>query len=338
MNMYSDTKSNSYYKQLGVSKEATSDEIKKAFRKLSMKWHPDRNKESGAEEKFKEINNAYSVLSDPVKRREYDQIQIGGMGINIDMPDIFKVFMGANGMAQGQGYSQGQSYSQGQGYSQNVGMGFPGMFMNMNFSEDGPIHNSSESRNGFTFNAEHLLNQLRKPPPIVTNVTISLEDAYKGVSIPINISRWIISGDTKTNEEETIYLTIPPGVDENEIIITRNKGNCINHEMKGDVKTFIKIENHSDFKRHGLDLDYTKIISLKEALCGFSFDIQHINGTCYKINNNSGTIIHPSFKKTIPKKGMVRDGMEGNLNIHFIIEFPKTLSKEVIQQLEILLV
>jgi len=332
MNMYSDTKSNSYYQLLGVNKEATSDEIKKAFRKLSMKWHPDRNKDDGAEEKFKEINNAYSVLSDPVKRREYDQIQIGGMGINIDMPDIFKVFMGANGMAQGQGYGQG--YGQGQ----NVGMGFPGMFMNMNFSEDGAMHNSSESRNGFTFNAEHLLNQLRKPPPIVTNVTISMEDAYKGVSIPINISRWIISGDTKTNEEETIYLTIPRGVDENEIIITRNKGNCINHEMKGDVKTFIKIENHSDFKRHGLDLDYTKIISLKEALCGFSFDIQHLNGTCYKINNNSGTIIHPSFKKTIPKKGMVRDGMEGNLNIHFIIEFPKTLSKEVIQELEQLLV
>ena len=181
------------------------------------------------------------------------------------------------------------------------------------------------------------MNQLRKPPPIVNNVTITLEDAYKGVSLPMTISRWIMSGDTKINEEETIYLNIPRGVDENEIIITRNKGNCINHEMKGDVKTFIKIENHSDFKRHGLDLDYTKIISLKESLCGFSFDIQHLNGTCYKINNNSGTIIHPAFKKTIPKKGMVRDGMEGNLNIHFIIEFPKTLSKEVIQQLEKLL-
>jgi DnaJ-class molecular chaperone len=100
---------------------------------------------------------------------------------------------------------------------------------------------------------------------------------------------------------------------------------------------FINIEDDSNFARHGLDLDYTKIITLKEALCGFSFEIEHINGICYKINNTNGTIIHPSYKKTIPKKGMVRDGMEGNLNIHFIVEFPKTLSKEVIQELDKLL-
>lgn len=321
--------SQNHYEVLGVENNATQEQIKKAFRKLSMKWHPDRNKDSEAKEKFQEINNSYSVLSDPVKRREYDGLNRGGglNGINIDMPDIFKVFMGANGM-------NGMGATNGMGANGMNGMGIPGMFMGgFHMNEEG-MPKGSQS---FTFNTEHILNQLRKPPPIVNNVTISLEDAYKGISLPMTISRWIMSGDTKINEEETIYLKIPRGVDDNEIIITRNKGNCINHEMKGDVKTFIKIENHSNFKRHGLDLDYTKIISLKEALCGFSFDIQHLNGTCYKINNNSGTIIHPSFKKTIPKKGMVRDGMEGNLNIHFIIEFPKTLSKEVIQQLEKLL-
>ena len=107
--------------------------------------------------------------------------------------------------------------------------------------------------------------------------------------------------------------------------------------MKGDVKTFIKVSNDSSFKRHGLDLDYTHIITLKQALCGFSFEIEHLNGICYKINNTNGTIIHPSYKKTIPKKGMKRDGMEGNLNIHFIIEFPKALSEEAIQQLKLTL-
>jgi DnaJ family protein A protein 2 len=128
-------------------------------------------------------------------------------------------------------------------------------------------------------------------------------------------------------------LTIPQGIDDNEMIIIRDKGNILNDEFKGDIKTFINIENNTEFKRHGLDLDYTKIISLKDALCGFTFDIQHLNGICYKINNTNGTIIHPSYKKTIPKKGMMRDGMEGNLNIHFIIEFPKVLSKDSITKI-----
>lgn len=310
-------KSQTHYEVLGVPKNATPEEIKKAYRKLSMKWHPDRNKSVNAEEKFKLINNSYMVLSDSSNRREYDAIQDGAgiNNINIDMPDIFKVFMGANGMSSAGG---------------NGGIPFMSGFQNFHIHEEGmPM-----GAHAFNFNPDHLLNQLRKPPPIVNNVTITLEDAYKGISLPINVSRWIISGETKINEEETIYLKIPPGVDENEIIITRNKGNCINHEMRGDVKTFIKIENHNEFKRHGLDLDFTKIITLKEALCGFTFSIKHINGICYQINNASGTIIHPSFKKTIPKKGMIRDDMEGNLNIHFIIEFPKALSKDIIGKLE----
>lgn len=316
--------SQTHYEVLGVSKNATQDEIKKAFRKLSMKWHPDRNKSVGAEDKFKIINNSYSVLSDTLKRKEYDIIQDRGSGgingINMEMPDLFKVFMGANGMGMGMPSGGGGG----------PGIPFMGGFQNFHIHEEG-IPMGSHT---FAFNTDHLLNQLRKPPPIVNNVTITLEDAYKGISLPLTISRWIISGDTKINEEETIYIKIPPGVDDNELIITRNKGNCMNHETKGDVKTFIKIENHNDFKRHGLDLDYTKIITLKEALCGFSFPIKHINGVCYQINNASGTIIHPSFKKTIPQKGMNRDGMVGNLNIHFIIEFPKHLSKDVIKTLQ----
>ena len=75
----------SYYEILGIEKGATQEEVKKAYRKLSMKWHPDRNKNVGAEDKFKEIGSAYSVLSDPVKRREYDQMRSGGLnGFNIE--------------------------------------------------------------------------------------------------------------------------------------------------------------------------------------------------------------------------------------------------------------
>jgi DnaJ family protein B protein 5 len=307
------------YSILDVENTATHDEIKKAYRKLSMSWHPDRNKSPEATEKFKEISAAYAVLSDPGKRAEYDRKKDGFDMSAFNIPDLFKVFMGGqNGPGVG---------------PMGMPFGFPPGMVGINISEMGQPGGTGYGDINQGFSVQNIFQNLRKPPPIINTITISLKEAYEGLSKPIKINRWIANKDSKTYEDETIYLTIPKGVDDGEIIITREKGNILYPDSKGDVKTFIKIENETAFKRHGLDLDYTQIITLKEALCGFSFDIEHINGVCYKINNTSGTIIHPSYKKTIPKKGMMRDGMEGNLNIHFIIEFPKALSKEALDQI-----
>lgn len=311
------------YEILEVDKKATPDQIKKAYRRLSMKWHPDKNDAVNAADKFKEISKAYAVLSDENQRKEYDMQADGFDMSSVNLPDIFKVFMGGGGNMPFGFPPPGMVHVDINGMPGMPGMGGMGGMPGM------PGMGGNESG----FSMENLFQNLRKPPPIIANIGISLKEAYTGISYPLKINRWIMSGNTKTYEDETIYLTIPPGIDDNEIIITRNKGNILSESLKGDIKTFITIENNSDFVRHGLDLDYTKVITLKEALCGFSFDIEHINGVFYKINNTNGTIIHPSYKKSIPKKGMVRDGMEGNLNIHFIVEFPKTLSKEVIQEL-----
>ena len=315
------------YKILELETTATVEEIKKAYRRLSMKWHPDKNKSHEAEETFKDISKAYSVLSDPIKKADYDRKKDGIDLSSINLPDIFKVFMGAHGGPQGMpfGFPSGVV---------NIGMmsdEFPGMPPGMaNMIPPGMVP-------GMGGNMATFFQNLRKPPPIITNITITLKEAYEGISVPLKIKRWISMNNTKAQEEETIYITVPEGVDDNELIITRDKGHVIHPDQRGDVKTFIKIENDTNFKRHGLDLDYTRVISLKDALCGFTFDIEHLNGTCYKINNTNGTIISPSYKKTIPKKGMKRDGMGGNLNIHFIIEFPKSLSQETIKSLEELL-
>lgn len=321
------------YKILELEKSATPDEIRRAYRRLSMKWHPDKNNSSEALEKFQDISKAYSVLSDPAQKAGYDRKNEGIDLSTINLPDIFKVFMGAHGGPHGVpfGFPPGVI---------NMGMMAPD-FMNLNFGAPmgdlgGDAGNSTARGEPNKPDVVSFINNLRKPPPIITNVTISLNEAYHGVSMPIKIKRWIASSNTKTYEEETIYIAIPQGADDNEIIVARDKGHVLSDTIKGDVKVFIRIENSTEFKRHGLDLDYTKIISLKQALCGFSFEIEHINGTCYKINNTNGTIIHPSYKKTVPKKGMKRDGMEGNLNIHFIIEFPKSLSQETINQIRAL--
>jgi DnaJ-class molecular chaperone len=279
-----------YYKILNVEKDATPEEIKKAFRKLSMIYHPDR--QGGNEEKFKEINKAYEILSNPEERKKYDNPFTSG----INMPsgnDIFKMFF--NG-----------------GMPQEMNMNFnPGQFPNFN------VFTNVTS------------NFLMKPPPIVKTLEISLTQAYEGINIPIEIERWIHQeNNVKFTEKEKIYVNVPKGIDHNEIIILKERGNVIQSKCKGDIKCFIKIKNDTDFQRNGLNLVYNKKISLKESLCGFSFVIHHIDGKTYTINNTNGKIIHPHFKKQIPHMGMKRNASVGSLIIDFDVLFPNMLTEK----------
>ena len=137
----------------------------------------------------------------------------------------------------------------------------------------------------------------------------------------------------KKTEKENIYIEIPKGIDNNEIIILKGKGNVINEYNKGDVKLFIKITNNTIFNRKGLDLYYKKKISLKESLIGFDFDLNYFNNKIFTINNND-FIIKPGYKKIINNLGMERKNVKGNLIITFEITFPEKLSKSQIKSLK----
>ena len=314
-----------FYKILGVSETASQDEIKKAYRALSLKYHPDKN--PGNPEvigKFQEISEAYETLGTPEKRKEYDGYLkspfsrdgnsfSGGMdGASMhfaNMDDLFQNIFG--GMAGFQGRFPGA------GSGMASGMGPGGVFMG---GQGFP--NVQVFRNGIPV--------FQKPPPIQKTVTINMENVLYGVNLPIEIERWIMENGMRMIERETIYVPIPKGVDDNEIILLANKGNVVSENCAGDVKIFIKIENTTDFKRNGLDLILEKKISLKEALCGFHFELKYINGKTYTINNNTGSIVTPSYFKAIPNMGLTRDGHTGNLVITFDIAFPETLEKEKI--------
>ena len=108
----------------------------------------------------------------------------------------------------------------------------------------------------------------------------------------------------------------------------------VGNPVCGDVmELFIKVENNTEFERQGLDLFINKTISLKEALCGFSFELKYINGKTYTLNNTLGNIIPPNYKKVIMNMGLTREGRVGNLIIHFIVEFPEKME---VSQLEAL--
>ena len=305
--------SESFYNILGVPETASKDDIKKAYRSLSLKLHPDRNPNNlEAVSKFQKINEAYETLGDEEKKAEYDMMNKnpflrmatqGGGGVpNMGMPfqdmdDIFSALFGG-------------------------AFGGPGM------SFGGP---NGPKIQIFRGGVPHT--QMQKPTPIMKTVTINMEQVLMGGTIPVDIERWMIESGNKVFENETIYVTIPKGIDDNEIIVLREKGNILNEDIKGDLKIFIKIENTTQFERKGLDLLINKTISLKDALCGFSFELKYINGKVYTLNNNSGSIIPPEYIKVIPNMGLTREGHTGNLLIHFRIEFPEKLSEEKIKAL-----
>lgn len=282
-----------YYELLGINETATQIDIKKAYRSLSLKLHPD--KQGGNADEFKKINEAYMVLSDPEKRQEYDT----SLNSPKQTPFNFK------------------------NPPTNVGDVFNMMFNNDGFS------------NFIKVNLEKVAKNigLKKPIPIVTTIELTFKQAYEGYNYPLHIERFLVANpdtpEEKTHETETIYVTIPPGIDVNEIIVVPNKGNVIG-ENTGDIKCCIKIQNCTSYIREGMDLRYKKELSLKESLCGFSFQIHHLDGKTYNINNTMGRIISPGMKQIIPKLGMKRgDSVNyGNLIIDFEIKFPDLLTKE----------
>ena len=287
-----------YYEILGVSKEASFDEIKKSYRKLSLKYHPDKN--GGEDTKFKEINEAYSTLSDESQREMYDMKMAGGPnipGMPFNPNDIMNMFFG---MGQG---------------------GPPNM---PPFFQGGNIH---IFRNGVNING------FQKPIPIVKSLEITLDEAYLGCKKPIEIERWIQEDNIKRMERETIYVTIPRGIDENEIIILRDIGNILSETNRGDIKIGIKIINNTQLMREGLNLIYNKTLSFKESLCGFTFDLPHLDSKLFKINNNNGVVIQNGYRKVIPGLGMIRDEHKGNLIIHFSVVYPENLTEEQIEKL-----
>lgn len=302
-----------YYNILGVDKTASQEQIKKAYRKLSLQFHPD--KKTGNAEKFKQINEAYQILGDGDKKKMYDQQKEGPMPG--EFPSQF--FNGnPNNMNHMAHNMQDNLFKMFFGHAQQPFHG--GM----------DIPNVQMFRNGIPVD----MSKFHKPPPIIKTIHIDLKSAYTGINMPIEIERWVMVNNTKQFEKEKMYVPIPPGIDENEIIIMKGKGNYKNETLKGDVKIFIKIKNNSELERDGLNLIYKKDLTLRESLLGFTFSINHISGKTFNLVNDPGKVITPGFKKVATGMGMERDNMKGDMIIYFNVIFPKNISKEQVEKLK----
>ena len=313
-----------FYEILEMPETANLDEIKKSYRRLSMMYHPDKNNNNPVSTaKFQKISEAYETLGDQERKNEYDMTrnnpfikmmnsqgmngrEMNSRGMNSEgMNSVDEIFSSLFGMQ----FGQGSPFGQGTPFGQNIRV----------------FHN------GFQVNPP---NFLQKPTSIIKNIVVPINKILTGTIIPIDVERWLIHDGHKIFENETVYVTIPKGIDDGEIVILKEKGNISRDDCKGDIKIIIKIENNTEFKRSGLDLIYVKMITLKEALCGFTFELKYITDKVYTINNTSGNIISSGYNKIIPNMGFSRDQHIGNLIIMFDINFPSKLSEEVIAQLK----
>lgn len=331
-----------YYKILGLTyKTASPETIKKKYRALSMKYHPDSSNLPDAQATYQNITEAYNVLSDKEKKHEYD-LKAGHI-------DFFSSLFGASGDT----FSQTTSKTQKPDIPTNIfdilnqlnkdqTSTAPPMRGGMPFSF-GNIHvfagqNPDEVFHDLFSEPDNLTKTSRRVEEIVNenikvSLTITLEQAYQGGSFPLTIKRKV--NDSK-DESEKIYVNVFKGVDSDEMILIEKKGNIMGNH-KSDVECFIKIKPHNTYERSGLDLIYTKQITLCEALCGFEFEVPFITGERKKFVKQKGSTIQPNFSKSIPKMGMKRDGHIGDLVLKFFIVFPEKLDVETIDSLKLLL-
>ncbi|WCJ28034.1 DNAJ heat shock family protein [Euphorbia peplus] len=324
-----------YYKVLQVDRSAKDDDLKKAYRKLAMKWHPDKNPKNkkDAEAKFKQISEAYDVLSDPQKRAIYDQYGEEGLKGQVPPPGAGGGFGNDSGSTtfRFNPRSADDIFSEIFGFSSPFGgmndmggarattSGFPrGMFGDDIFSS-------------FRNAAGESSNVPRKGAAIERTLPCSLEDLYKGTTKKMKISRDVTDHSTgrPTTVEEILTIEIRPGWKKGTKITFPEKGNEQRGVIPSDLVFIIDEKPHGVFKRDGNDLTATQKISLVEALTGYTAQLTTLDGRNLTVPVNN--IISPTYEEVVKGEGMPipkEPSKRGNLRLKFNIKFPSKLTAE----------
>lgn len=327
-----------YYETLGVKRDASATEIKSAYRKLARKFHPDVNKTKEAEQKFKDINEAYEVLSDKEKRQRYDSLGANWQeGANFTPPPGYENF----NFNFNQGGAQSFGFEDLGGFSDFFSSLF-GDMMGAQTRHAGHRQKSRSFHEGFDFGQ----NQRQAPQAkaenldITQNINVSAKDLYSKKPIPVKFkimekcpycsrgsgfcshcgSTGIIS------EQKSVNVKLPPEVQEGQKIRLKGEGKTDAYGNKGDLYLKINIKD-SEYQVDGINLTKEVEITPSQAVLGCKKDIQTLHGNVtIKIpaGTSSGALRLKSLG--LPKK----DGSYGDLNAKIKIVIPKNLSNKQI--------
>ncbi|TNN88634.1 DnaJ subfamily B member 13 [Liparis tanakae] len=325
-----------YYKTLDINRNATDADIKKAYRRLALKFHPSSNRETGSTETFCQLGEAYDVLSDPRKKATYDKFGEDGLAGGIP-PEFgssgawcskyvyhgkpektFRDFFGGDNPFAGERngpYDEG-AYSNAVLVILTKEYSFPDFFTN-----DTPLQFGG-------FQAGVVKTQ---GPHIERDLHLSLDDLFHGCSKHIKISHRVMNEDGHTSgiKDKILAINVKPGWKEGTRIIFPKEGDQGPNCIPGDIVFILRQTSHSLFVRQHNDLIYKAHITLQMALVGFSVDVQTLDGRLISIPVND--VVHPSYHKVVTGEGMPLSqdpDRRGNLIITFDIQFPKKLSAE----------
>ncbi len=348
-----------YYEILGIDKNADKKEIKSAYRKLALKYHPDKNPSKEAEEKFKEFSEAYAVLYDDEKRRMYDQYGHAGIDQSYSYEDIFRgadfgnIFRGAGFnfndiFEQFFGHSAGydrRSYAR-RGRDLQYGMdisledAYKGIETGIKVprTETCDTCKGSGAKPGTTpnkcsqCNGTGQVNYSRRTPfGMFTQVTTCNKCRGQGVIIEDRCSK--CHGTGMIQVTRSIDVRIPSGVDEGSQLRLRGEGEA-GEAGNGDLYVAIHVKKHPKFDRRGSNLYTAEEISFPEAALGTKIDVDTIDGRSGRLRIPEGTQTGSVFK--IRGKGMpdIHGRGYGALYVEIRIKTPKKLNRKTKRLLE----
>ena len=357
-----------YYEVLGVSKDASADEIKKSYRKIAIKYHPDRNPgDKEAEEKFKEAAEAYSVLSDPQKRQQYDQFGFDGPNMGggfggfggadgFTMDDIFSmfgdIFGGRGGFGGFSGFGGGGQRAQYRGADLRLKVRLSleeiatGVTKKFKVRKDiaCPHCHGSGAENG---SGSETCPTCHGQGVVVKTVRTMLGMMQTQSECPTCHGEGTIiknkckdcGGTGVVKGEEVVEIKVPAGVAEGMVVNVPGKGNAGPHNgVNGNIQVYIEEEENDTFVRDGQDVIYNLLLDFPTAALGGEVDIPTIEGSKVKIKIEPGTQPGKTLRlrgKGLPAVQSYGSGM-GDLVVNISVYVPKELSrseKETLQKL-----
>jgi molecular chaperone DnaJ len=346
-----------YYEVLGVSKSASADEIKKAFRKLAIEHHPDRG---GQEEKFKEINEAYEVLKDPEKRTRYDQFGHAGVGndpgagfggggfgqgqsMNFDfgdlgLGDIFGSFFG------GGTQNRQRRPTQGQDIETNIDISFDDAIFGTEVKLSLNILSKCEHCKGETVEPGYSMKicpQCNGSGQIVSvaktifgniqqaSVCPTCEGTGK---IPEKVCT-VCHGKGVVNRDQKISLKVPAGIEDGSVIRLRERGQAIARGQNGDLYVNVRVNSHKQFTREGSLILSKEHVGMIDATLGTEIYVSTVDGPV-KMKIPAGTQGGTDFKLSNHGVPNMRGGSRGAHIVTIVVDTPSKLSRKQRELLE----
>jgi len=336
--MVKDTK---LYEALEVECESTDSEIKKAYRKLALKYHPDKNPNAG--ERFKEISHAYEVLSDEQKRRIYDQY--GEEGLSGEGPgmgggsaeELFAQFFGGGGLFGGAGGQAPRGPRKGRDLVHPIKVTLEELYKGkvsklalqktilcLKCKGKGGKEGSIKTCKGCNGTGQKIV--MRQMGPMIQRFQALCPDCNgEGEIIPAKDKCKECNGKKVTNERKVLSVHVDKGMQDGQRITFAGEADQAPNTVPGDVIFIIETKEHPRFQRKGDDLFYQAKIDLLTALAGGQLAIEHLDERYLLVTILPGEVIQPGQIKVIEKQGMpsYRHHDHGNLYIKFEVEFPE---------------